>query len=133
MLCTSCQKKDCVKREYYCDICCKIIDKEIIPKTTSEWKQTQTTKPPLLHYTVKSESSEYITYNIEFFKEHNCYTCECLSFKYQMIPHKIRTCKHIISVRGIDNEQNRIVDNGGVWRDRSKKPQGPKRVLVLDI
>ena len=135
MLCTYCHKKECVKDEFYCQNCCKVIDYESIPKTMKEWKVCQTTKPPLLHYQVCSESNDYITYNIEFFKEQNCYSCTCPYWKIRSshLDHNKRTCKHIICVRGIENEQKRIHDNGGIWYYKLPKKCIKKRVLVLDI
>ena len=76
MLCVGCNKKDVMinkDESDYCKRCESIIEIERVPKSISEWKNQQTSKPPRLIYCVKSESTSGIVYEIEYFVENNCY------------------------------------------------------------
>ena len=96
----------------YCKKCCDIIDKQSIPKTMKEWCKNQTSKPPISYYSVHSESTVGVIYEIACFKD--TYVCTCPAWKmcYYNInkPYKQRTCKHIIAVRGEENERKRITE-----------------------
>lgn len=136
--------KDCVVEIYndvssLCRKCKHLIDLEMIPRTTDECRKNQISKPPLLAYVVISETSEHMTYHIEYFSKINAYTCCCPAFKFQHgRPVAHRTCKHIIAVRSEKFERARILGNGGIFAYKSAKTDTKtknktKKVLVLDI
>ena len=141
MICDTCNKNEAIPNKYQCEQCSEIINIERIPKTTKQWAISTTSKPPLLYYCVKSETYDNHFYEVEYFKEINCFACDCPAWKYKKcVRHNLRTCKHIIAIRGEKNEQDRIHKNGGKWIYKPAKiyktkinKKINKKILKFDI
>ena len=89
------------------------------PLTTTDWLKNQTDKPPTDCYKVHSETIKGTVYTITYIRHTDAYICDCkawsLCFYNINQKHCCRTCKHIIAIRGYNNEKNRIVANDGQW------------------
>ena len=87
--------------------------------STTDWLKNQTDKPPTDCYYVQSETTKGTVYTITHIPYTNAYICDCKAWSlcFYNINQKpcCRTCKHIIAIRGYNNEQQRIVTNGGEW------------------
>ena len=127
--CENCQKICILHDNNFCEACCKIIDKQMIPRSTSEWAKNQTSKPPICCYRVMSETYINIIYEVAYFQKENnmkdIFVCECPAWHYcwynKNQQANQRTCKHIIAIRGLKTEQERIVSNSGKWLYKPSK------------
>lgn len=97
------------------------LEDEMLPRTTSVWKENQRQNPPLHYYVVESETEEHLKYKVKFDEKNNTYFCDCPSWKYQRFHPKHRSCKHIIAIRGKDAEKQRVLENGGIWYDKKTR------------
>ena len=87
--------------------------------STTDWLQNQTVQPPTDCYKVHSETTKGTVYTITYVRHTNAYICDCKAWSlcFYNINQKpcCRTCKHIIAIRGYNNEKARILTNKGEW------------------
>jgi hypothetical protein len=97
------------------------LETEIVPRTIEEWKQNQIQTRPLHNFVVKSETQEGLKYNVNYSGEKNSYYCECHYWNYQKVEPELRTCKHILAIRGEEAERTRIQNNNRVFGTKKQK------------
>ena len=109
----------------------------MIPKTITEWEKQRTSEPPKHFYCVISDSNKNISYKITYSSSSNAYQCECKAWEccwYNINQEQNqRTCKHILAIRGENEEKQRITKNNGKWLYKRAKKKPEKNVLVLDL
>ena len=110
----------------------------MIPKTITEWEKKRTIHPPTHFYSVISDRDNSKSYKVTYSSSSNAYQCECKAWDNINQEQNQRTCKHIIAIRGENEEKQRITKNKGKWlykpakkKPAKKKPE--KKVLVLNL
>ena len=110
---------------------------DTIPKTITEWEKKRAVDTPKYFYSVKSDSNKNISYKVTYSPSSNMYHRECKAWEccwYNINQEQNqRTCKHIIAIRGENEEQKQITQNKGKWLYISAKIKPKKKVLVLDL
>ena len=110
---------------------------DTIPKTITEWEKKRIIYPPTHFYSVISDRDNSKSYKITYSPISNAYQCECKAWEccwYNINQEQNqRTCKHIIAIRGENEEKQRITQNKGEWLYQPAKLKPKKKVPVLDL